>query len=51
MNKPESPLPKDALCQDWLKLAKWFWRRGFLNFVDVFLSPLGKGQDPSFENN
>ena len=23
----ESPSPKDALCQDWLKLAQWFWRR------------------------
>ena len=26
---------KDALCQIWLKLAQWFWRRGFLNFVNV----------------
>ena len=26
-NKLESPLPKDALCQVWLKLAQWFWRR------------------------
>ena len=24
---PEIPLPKDALCQDWLKLVQWFWRR------------------------
>ena len=23
----ESPLPKDALCQVWLKLAQWFWRK------------------------
>jgi hypothetical protein len=23
----ESPLPKDDLCQLWLKLAQWFWRR------------------------
>ena len=23
----ESPLPKDALCQVWLKLARWFLRR------------------------
>ena len=26
LNKLESPLPKDALCQVWLKLAQWFWR-------------------------
>ena len=27
LNKFESLLPKDALCQVWLKLALWFWRR------------------------
>ena len=27
MSKLESPLPKDALCQVWLKLTHWFWRR------------------------
>ena len=27
LNKLEFPLPKNALCQVWLKLAKWFWRR------------------------
>ena len=27
LNKFESPLPNDALCQVWLKLVKWFWRR------------------------
>ena len=27
LNKLESPLLKDALCQVWLKLAQWFWRR------------------------
>ena len=36
LNKLESPLPKDALCQVWLKLAQWFWRRRFLNLVNVF---------------
>ena len=36
LNKLESPLPKDALCQVWLKLAKWFWRRIFFNSVNVF---------------
>ena len=29
LNKPESPSPKNALCQVWLKLAQWFWRRKF----------------------
>jgi hypothetical protein len=23
----ESPSPKDDLCQVWLKLTQWFWRR------------------------
>ena len=36
LNKLESPSPKDALWQVWLKMAKWFWRRRFLNFVNVF---------------
>ena len=36
LNKLESPSPKDALCQVWLKLDQWFWRRRFLNFVNVF---------------
>ena len=27
LNKLESPSSKDALCQVWLKLAQWFWRR------------------------
>ena len=44
----ESPSPKEALCQDWLKLAQWFWRRIFFNFVNVFTLflnylPLEKG--------
>ena len=36
LNKFESPSPKDALCQAWLKLAQWFWRRKFFNLVNVF---------------
>ena len=36
LKKLESPSPKDVLCQVWLKLAKWFWRRRFINFVNVF---------------
>ena len=50
LKKLESPLPKGALCQVWLKLAQWFWRRRFLNFVNVLvfgyfviISPLKKG--------
>ena len=43
--KHESPSPKDALCQDWVKLAQWFWRRRFLNLSMYFhyfviISPL-----------
>ena len=41
LNKLESPSPKNALCQVWLKLAQWFWRRRFFN--------VGKGRGPSFE--
>jgi hypothetical protein len=36
LNKLKSPLPKDNLCQVWLKLAQWFWRR-FLNDPTPFL--------------
>ena len=48
-NKLESPSPKNALCQVWLKLAQWFWWREFFNFVNVFLLfcnylPLEKGR-------
>ena len=37
LKKLESLLLEDELCQVWLKLAKWFWRGRFLNFVNVFL--------------
>jgi hypothetical protein len=30
------PLPNDDLCQVWLKLTSWFWRR-FLKIFSVFL--------------
>ena len=48
LNNLESPSPKDALCQVWLKLAQWFWRIRFLNVVNVFslfhnYLPLEKG--------
>ena len=53
LNKFKSPSPKDALCQVWLKLAQWFWKR-FINFINVFslfrnYLPLEKGRSPSFE--
>ena len=35
LKKIDFPLPKDALCQVWLKLAQHFWRR-FFNFVNIF---------------
>ena len=37
LNKLESPSPKDALCQVWMKLTQWFLRGRFFNFVNVFL--------------
>ena len=48
LNKLESTSPKDAMYQVWLKLARWFWRSIFFNFVYVFLPfrnylPLEKG--------
>ena len=48
LNKLDSPSPKDALCQVWLKLAQWFWKRRFLNKLKAFslfrnYLPLEKG--------
>ena len=48
MNKLESLSPKEALCEVWLKLARWFWKRRFLNSVNIFSQfrnylPLDKG--------
>ena len=34
LNKLESPLPKDELCQVWLKLAQWFWKSNFFNIFN-----------------
>ena len=36
LKKLESPLPKDALCQVWLKLAQWFWRRRFFLILSMY---------------
>ena len=54
LKKLESPSPKEAFCQYCLKLAQWFCRRGFFNFVNVFLLfrhhlPFEMGRGPSFE--
>ena len=64
LNKLESPPPKDDLCQVWLKLAQWFWRRRFLNDPTLFLHfcnylpleeelalYLNKLEFPSFKDN
>ena len=49
LNKLESPSPRDTLCQVWLKMAQWFWRRSFLYFINAFslyrnYLPLEKGR-------
>ena len=36
-DKLEFPSTKDVLCRVRLKLAKWFLRKTFLNFINVFL--------------
>jgi hypothetical protein len=36
LNKHESLLSKDNVCQVWLKLVQWFWRRRFLNYPTPF---------------
>ena len=56
LNKLESPLPKDALCQVWLKFAQWFWRRRFLNIFNIILHfrynlPLEKGVALHYSKN
>ena len=51
--KIESSSPKDALCQVWLKLDQWFWRRRFFCFQFIFtisqLSPPWEGLGSLFE--
>ena len=54
MNKLEFkfPLPKDALCQVWLKLYSGSGGGDFVKFVSVFsqfCNPLLKRTGPSFE--
>ena len=42
LNKLKIPFTK-GLCQVWLKLTHWFWRKRILNFCYILLSPLEKG--------
>ena len=56
LNKLESRLPKNALCQVCLKLTKCFSRRKFSKirqciFTMSLSSPIGKERDTSFEQN
>jgi hypothetical protein len=64
LNKLESPRPKNDLCQVWLKMAQWFWRRSFSNdptpfshfcdylpFEEDLALYLNKLEFPSFNNN
>jgi hypothetical protein len=57
-------LSKDELCQVWLKLAQWFWRKEFLNdptcfYIFMIISPfeadlslyLKKLESPSPKDN
>ena len=37
-NKIESPSPKDALWQVWLKLVQWFLKRVFLKMLSMYFS-------------
>ena len=36
LNKLVSISPREALCQFWLKMAQWLFRKPFLKFVNVF---------------
>ena len=53
LNKLESSLPKDTLCQVWLILATWFLRGRFFLISSIYfrnyLPYLGIEQGPSFE--
>ena len=48
-NQFEFPSPKDVLCQVWLKLAQWFWKRKFLKFREcIFASWTENGSEENF---
>jgi hypothetical protein len=38
LDKLQSPPPKDELCEVWLELPQWFWRKSFLNDPNPFLN-------------
>ena len=53
LNKLECPSPKNSLCQVWLKMDQWFWRRQIFkicqfSFAIFVLSPLRKGRGHSY---
>ena len=51
LNKPKSSSHKDALCQVWVKLATWFYRRWYLIFrYFVFIYPW-KNERPFIDLN
>ena len=37
LNELESSSPKDALCQVWLKLTRWFWWRRFFKMSSMYI--------------
>ena len=50
LNNLDTPLTKDAVCQDWFKQGQWFWRRRFSNILNRnslfrYYLPLEKGVD------
>ena len=49
LNKLEFPSLEDVLCQVWMELALWFWRRRFFYFVNVFSLFRNKGRGLSLE--
>ena len=50
INKLEFPLPKDALCQVWLKLAQWFWRRRRKCVCQVFDNNYNNNDNDDYNN-
>ena len=48
--KVESPSPKKALCQVWMKLALWFWKRRILISQFRYYRSFRKGRGPLWMN-
>ena len=52
LNKLEFPVPKDGLCEVWLKFAQWFWRLFSNDHFYIFMiafNSLWRGPGPLFE--